>query len=142
MPRKNNEVVATLECMNKGCNALASVHQYQGGQKKGNFYLRCPECGANQSTGPVLHKYVKEHAHWRDGFEHLAGSDYKAAKFVQVPVAELEPEPEKPEPDSEPDSEPDEPSTAEGTEPDKKGARLLVGGLALLSVLGIAAIKG
>ncbi len=69
-----NPVIGTVVCSDVECTEQATVHQVASGTRKGQLYLRCPECGCDQRKAKSLQKHIRTKADFREGFEHLAES--------------------------------------------------------------------
>lgn len=119
-----NPVIGTVACSDIECDQQATVHQVARGTRKGQLYLRCPECGCDQRKAKSLQKHIRTKADFREGFEHLAetgtGSDQETEST---------------------DNQSDETTTDEAEAPAKEGrgnGLLAVAGVAVVSVVGLA----
>lgn len=65
----NRPVVGQVMCYTQDCEQLATVHQIAKGSRTGEYYLRCPVCKCNQSSGPHLQNYIRKNMQARPGHE-------------------------------------------------------------------------
>lgn len=116
-----NPVIGTVVCSDIECTEQATVHQVASGTRKGQLYLRCPECGCDQRKAKSLQKHIRTKADFREGFEHLAESG-TGTENEDIPEDEKTDIPE------------DEPAE----QPKGKHGLLAVVGVAVVSVVGLA----
>jgi len=65
----NRPVVGQVMCYTQDCEQSATVHQIAKGSRTGEYYLRCPVCKCNQSSGPHLQNYIRKNMQARPGYE-------------------------------------------------------------------------
>lgn len=126
MAVKNRPVVGTCECPNKGCNEQVTVHQVQGGSRKGMLYSRCPKCGPNQSSGATQKHYLATMTP-RPGYEDL----------LDKPIGEIYQEPDQVD-----DQDNQETVIDDDQEPTSKAGGIIAGiGVVALVIAGIFGVK-
>lgn len=116
-----NPVIGTVVCSDVECTEQATVHQVASGTRKGQLYLRCPECGCDQRKAKSLQKHIRTKADFREGFEHLAEAGTGTENE-----------------DIQEDEKTDIPEDEQAEQPRGKRGLLAVAGVAVVSVVGLA----
>lgn len=132
MTIKNREVIGTVEC--KACKQIATVHQVQGGNRKGQLFTKGCGCATNQSNGAFIQKYWRENTVPKAGFEHLFNLESESAANLDEPV-------NQPANDETPESASDGDSIGSSQVESTSKKPLIIGALLLL-VGGVAAVAG
>jgi len=84
----NRPVEGQIKCYTQDCSETATVHKIAKGSRTGEYYLRCPVCKCNQSSGPHLQKYIRKNMKARPGHEIPAAENDDEAIGQEPDIAE------------------------------------------------------